>query len=556
MKTKFMKSILTGLTGAILSAISLYGMNPVGMAAYGAMEAGSLYVIPAVPIFLFAIYGIYGLMDTIKYGLAMFLISAFIVMMKQFGEEKKKLNSYIGGLACAVPYALMECADVFMTGGNRYRYFYALMSAVMVFCLTVIFAKLIEILLGEDRIRYEMRRKRKEEGKQQQQKIMEGYQEKLRLMADSFEKMSKSMSGFENRTSREPVLSGEVGIINEIWKNKLRDSRQAVAQQLREMSMILKDVTGSSYVFDNLKTEEEKKLRRQLRKKGIFLKSIVILNNRRGIGEVNLHMRGVKGAITIGEVGELVSKMLGKNLYFMQNGYAQVGREYRTYTYVEEPNFFVLHGAAKKTGSDQVVSGDHFTCMDLKTGQTLLSVSDGMGSGIQAEKESGAILELLEEMMQGGFREETAIRLINSIFMVDADVMNPAALDMGIIDMYSGVCDFLKLGASATFVKRGSWVEAIKSTSLPLGSSAKADIEMTSKKLYDGDFVIMISDGMLESICEEDKEKTISEIILGIREGKPEDMAKEILQKTLQHTDRRKEDDMTVLVTGIWDKCA
>ena len=166
------------------------------------------------------------------------------------------------------------------------------------------------------------------------------------------------------------------------------------------------------------------------------------------------------------------------------------------------------------------------------------------------------LMELLEEMMKGGFSEEAAVRLINSVFTIDSDVTSPAALDMGIIDMYSGVCDFMKLGAASTFVKRGKWVEAIKSTSLPIGSTGCADIETTSKKLYDGDFVIMMSDGIMESLVDEDKEKTIGQIIMDIREGKPEEMAKEILNQALAHTDRCKDDDMTVLVTGIWDKCA
>ena len=33
-------------------------------------------------------------------------------------------------------------------------------------------------------------------------------------------------------------------------------------------------------------------------------------------------------------------------------------------------------------------------------------------------------------------------------------------------------------------------------------------------------------------------------------------MAREILKKALSHADKEKDDDMTVMVTGIWDKCA
>ena len=38
MQTKLVKSLIAGTIGAALSAISLYGMNPAGMAAYGAIQ--------------------------------------------------------------------------------------------------------------------------------------------------------------------------------------------------------------------------------------------------------------------------------------------------------------------------------------------------------------------------------------------------------------------------------------------------------------------------------------------------------------------------------------
>lgn len=556
MKTKLVKSLVAGCIGAALSGISLYGMNPVGMAAYSAIQGSSLMAVPSIPLFLFAIYFGYGLLSTFKYAIVMFLSAAFIVSMKYISENKRKVNVYISAMAGAVSYGLMESADVFMGQRQPGGYAIVALSTVLVFSLTVVFGKLIEIFLGEDRIRYDNRVKRKQNEKNRTEKLAGNYEEKIRLMADSFEKMSKSIDGFGEGQKKERNLTGEACIINEIWRKKLEDSRNAVALQLKEMSGILKDVTSDSYVFVNLAEEKERILRRRLRNRGVIVKNVVILNNRRGIDEVNIILRAGKKMVPLKEVGEIISDVLGKNVAFRKNPYAVVGKEYKTYTFVEEPNFFVIHGTAKRSKDEQSVSGDNFTCMELDSGQTLLSVSDGMGHGLRAYKESGVVMELLEEMMKGGFSEEAAVRLINSVFMIDSDVANPAALDMGIIDMYSGVCDFMKLGAASTFVKRGKWVEAIKSTSLPIGSTGRADIETTSKKLYDGDFVIMMSDGIMESIREEDKEKTIGEIILGIKEGKPEEMAREILRKALAHADREKDDDMTVLVTGIWDKCA
>lgn len=556
MKSKVWKSLMSGTLGAALSGISLYGMNPVGMAAFGAIRGSSLMALPTIPLFLIVIYIKYGFLNTFKYAIMMFLITAFIVSMKYVGENKKRLDVYLAGLATAMAYGMMESADVFMSRHEASDYTIVGISTVLVFSLTVVFGKLIEIILGEDRIRYSHRMKRKEAERNREEKMSVNYEEKIRLMADAFERMAKSIVQFQEGDNRHRQYPGEAGLVNEIWRKKLVESRNAVALQLKEMSGILKEVTTDTYVFSDMDEQQERLLKKRLKAAGVLMKNVAILNNRRGIDEVNIVLRAPRKRVTLKEVGEILTEVLGKEVSFRKNPYVQVAKEYVTYNFMENPNFYVIHGTAKKSRDEEVVSGDNFTCMELDSGQTLLSVSDGMGHGWKAYKESETVLELLEEMMESGFSEETAVRLINSVFLIDSDVINPAALDMGIIDMYSGVCDFMKLGASSTFVKRGKWVEAIKSTSLPIGSMEHADIETTSKKLYDGDFVIMMSDGIIDSIPAEDKEKTIGEIILGIREGKPEEMAKEILKKALSFSGCEKTDDMMVMVTGIWDRCA
>ena len=214
-----------------------------------------------------------------------------------------------------------------------------------------------------------------------------------------------------------------------------------------------------------------------------------------------------------------------------------------------------MHGIAKRA-KEEVVSGDNFSCIELNSGQTILSISDGMGTGVQAYKESELVVDLLEEFAYSGFDEEVALKMINSIFTLNGEETATATVDMGIIDMYSGMCDFVKLGAASTYVKRGDWLEVIKSTSLPIGGDEMIDMESTTKKLYDGDFVIMMSDGIMEAVEQEKKEEALGEIIMDIKSMKPGEMAKEILNKALEITGSKKEDDMTVMVTGIWDKYA
>ena len=127
-------------------------------------------------------------------------------------------------------------------------------------------------------------------------------------------------------------------------------------------------------------------------------------------------------------------------------------------------------------------------------------------------------------------------------------------MDMALIDQYSGTCQFLKLGAACTYIKRGNWVECIKSTSLPMGVFQEVDMETITKKLYDGDFVIMVSDGIVDALDEPDKEEAMGRIIMDIKTSNSKQMAMEILTRALARSKGVPEDDMTVICTGIWEK--
>ena len=50
-------------------------------------------------------------------------------------------------------------------------------------------------------------------------------------------------------------------------------------------------------------------------------------------------------------------------------------------TFVQDVNFKALTGLARATKSGETVSGDNFSFMELRTGELIMMLSDGMGSG-------------------------------------------------------------------------------------------------------------------------------------------------------------------------------
>ena len=231
-----------------------------------------------------------------------------------------------------------------------------------------------------------------------------------------------------------------------------------------------------------------------------------------------------------------------------------VTEQYNEYQLFEEVNFMTLSGTARQTKNQGEFSGDNFAVMELNSGQTFMSICDGMGTGKKAWKYSEIIIDLLEKMIDSGFEESTTLKLANGVMLTGNQWQEPAAVDMALIDQYSGTCQFLKLGAACTYVKRGRWVECIKSTSLPLGVLEEIDMETITKKLYDGDFVIMVSDGIVDALNCQDKEEAMGRIIMDINTSNPKQMAAGILTKALTMCKGVPKDDMTVICTGVWEK--
>ncbi len=567
MNKRYVTSVASWVLGALAVRVNVAGFNPIGMGVFSAIMASGLVKLPAFIIMGVSVFMFWGFLTGAKYIMVMAAIGAVMAMAR---DKRERINEVVGALAGALLYGAMEITDILMSEAVNPDYAGLSLVILLTFSVSIVTSRIIEaIMISGKRLNGG--------GSKNLHKGMENiYEEKIKMIASSFERMSKSIKNMSDKSAVNcismPALSmgntdgmdtddipksPQLELVNDIWRGRMMESRDAIALQLSEMSKILKDCTTSSYVFVNMGEQRERYLRLKLKNMGMVLKKIVVLNNRRGINEVNITIKAGRGKyVTSRQLETAISDCFGKKYKMSRDMGNIIKKEYCTYNLIEAPNYFVLHGTAKCGRNGESISGDNFTCLELMSGQTLLSVSDGMGHGLKAYRESEMVLTLLEELMEGGFTEEASLRLINSVFIVDSDDISPASLDMGIIDLYSGVCDFMKIGASTTFVKRGGWIEAIKANSMPIGTENIVDMETASKKLYDGDFVIMVSDGVIDAIDMEDKDRYMSDILMDIHSTNPQEMAKNILDRIIEEADGRKNDDMLVMVAGVWDKCA
>ena len=343
--------------------------------------------------------------------------------------------------------------------------------------------------------------------------------------------------------------------LNLMWNNKLMENRVAVSEQLNEMSNILTGVAQSVYEMKVADVDLEMEIKRILQHQFVVVKHVCISARKKQRQEIFITMKAAKGrCVHTKEIGAAITKVCDQPMIPVKGSRSIVNQEYSTVLFVEDTHFQVLNGVARVTKDGETVSGDNFAFMTKDSGQVFMSLSDGMGSGVTASKESELVIELLEQFLESGFKKETAVKMINSAMVVQSAEKSFSTIDICTIDLYSGMGEFLKIGASSTLIKRDHWVEVITSTSLPAGILHQVDYDSSSKKLFNGDFVIMVSDGILDSLPESRGEEILKEIIMQVQTVNADEMAKNILERVLVYNHCKRPDDMTVLVGGIWKK--
>lgn len=168
---------------------------------------------------------------------------------------------------------------------------------------------------------------------------------------------------------------------------------------------------------------------------------------------------------------------------------------------------------------DKFVCGDSYLVYENNSKQ-IFALSDGMGTGLQAKNRSKMALDLLKKFMDIGFDEKNAITSINCILKREYSKESYATLDLFVYDKLLEECYFYKNGACSSYVVNDGGITSVSGDELPIGIMDKIEIKKNDIKLNDGDYVIMVSDGVsemklnaLNKIKNSDCQKIVREIL-------------------------------------------
>ena len=381
--------------------------------------------------------------------------------------------------------------------------------------------------------------------------LLQYEKKKIQACADTLNSLATAFLADEKEEEEEKERQ------NLFLRKRLQESRALVADHLKEMAAMMQKAAGEKVQIIYPSGKQIKQIAKALQSEGLILEDFYILQKENTRKEVIIRIyqssfAGKSQCYSTEEIAVFLSVLLNLRLVPSLKTPFFVDDKPENFCFEEDTKYMVLTGYAKSTKEGEKISGDNYSFFETEEKRFYGVLSDGMGSGEKASRESETVLDMAEKYLNGGFSVGLTAKMINDSILAGGEGKNMSTLDICSIDLYTGESEFLKVGAAYGFLKRDGYVEKIPSISLPLGLFYDLEMNRYQKQLLDGDYVFLFSDGVLENFSGEKGEEFLKEMIAEIPYRRPTEMAGHIMKHAIIASKGRIRDDMTVLVMGIW----
>ena len=192
---------------------------------------------------------------------------------------------------------------------------------------------------------------------------------------------------------------------------------------------------------------------------------------------------------------------------------------------------------------EESVCGDETGELRMPSGKVVYAVSDGMGSGEEANRESRAAIDLLFDQFRLGVERELIYENVNRLLMARGEREVYATLDAASIDLVTGEAEMVKFGAPPTCLVRGGNVRTLSGEALPCGIVDEARPCVHRIRLRQRDRLVFCTDGVYDLLGKD------LEAELKKAPARPlERLAEDLMEVARQKGQR---DDMTIMVVEV-----
>lgn len=389
--------------------------------------------------------------------------------------------------------------------------------------------------------------------------MSELYRQRLIGYAESFHELARSLKEPSDETAGGEALP-KMDRLSVLEQRKGQENRMLISDNLNEVAQIMTELAEELYHYRPMEERCRRMLVHALRSESVYAENFCYLSGESENEDV--HAVSVtlytnkRGGIPASEVADMLSVLLRRHLQLSAASPYRVEQEPHSFVFMEEAKYVAITGFCKVTKEGEVISGDHYSILESEKGKLTLLLSDGTGSGERASADSERVLDLMEKLLEAGYCPESAVSMVNAALFARGQEYSHPTLDVCDLDLYNGSCSFCKVGGAASFLKHGHKVEQISQGSLPLGIFRNVEVGTVRLQLQDGDFLILMTDGVLDALGDSGYEDTMRQAIGELEEVNPGEIAEKLLQMALRSCGGHIRDDMTILVAGIWNNSA
>ncbi|MBR0353700.1 MAG: SpoIIE family protein phosphatase [Oscillospiraceae bacterium] len=328
-------------------------------------------------------------------------------------------------------------------------------------------------------------------------------------------------------------------------KTRLEENRSVAWGQYADMAQLLGGVAAELGSVNGSDLLAEQRLARYLKSLEIDAEVSVF---RDGRGRLHATMESGSLAPLLSDHAclDTLSHVLGVRVCLPQGAEAADAR----LTVLEAEPLAVSVGIAALKKRGERVSGDKGSYFKTDFGVLCVILSDGMGTGDEAARDSAQVVAILEKFLRSGADGAAAMKLLNSALLLrDGENWGFATVDLMCIDLFSGETSFYKYGAAPSYVHSGKSVRRIRGESLAAGLSLGGGTapDVVRMKLCPGSTALIASDGV---IADGDDEWVKNLLLRG------HDDMKTLAKNTLREAERLYggSDDMTVVTVRVEER--
>ena len=203
-------------------------------------------------------------------------------------------------------------------------------------------------------------------------------------------------------------------------------------------------------------------------------------------------------------------------------------------------------GTSQHIASNGNLCGD---CLDYfmnGMGSMVAIISDGMGTGGAAAVDSNMAVSVLTKLLKAGLSYDCALSVVNSSLMIKSEDESMATLDVADINLFTGKVSILKAGAPVTYIRKSGRVHRREFPSLPVGILGDIKFAKDAVTLYDGDALLMVSDGVLAG-----DDKWAEELLKGWVDAPAQDFASAVVNEAMRRRKDPHDDDITAIAIKL-----